>query len=118
MRREDFLQWIKDVNDLELPIIVEGKDDKKALEAIGISNPIFTYHGGPYYRLVEIISDNFDEVIILTDNDKMGRSFYRKLRSEFSQRGVRINDKMREFILKSELNQIEGIVRHMRRLEQ
>jgi 5S rRNA maturation endonuclease (ribonuclease M5) len=87
-------------------IIVEGKNDKKALKKLGLRNIVTL--STPLYKVIEIIKDK--EIVILTDFDKQGKILYKKIKSDCSQRGIKINDKLRLFLmLKTRLVHIEGL---------
>ena len=62
------------------PIIVEGKRDRAALVAAGISNPIFTLTGRPE-ELAELVSRQADRAVILTDFDAAGEELLARLES-------------------------------------
>ena len=94
-------------------IIVEGKKDRAVLNKLGITN-IIELTKKPLYQIVEEISDSNNECIILTDLDKKGKELYGKLNSDFQRRGIRINNKLREFLFKhTKLRQIEGIISYL-----
>lgn len=113
---QDIESWIREINESEMPIIVEGYNDRKALRNSGVMNTIIIANTRPVYKTIEMISANFKECIILTDNDKQGRKLYSKYNSELCQRGVRVDRKFREFFLKTRLNQLEGLHNHLLRL--
>ena len=98
---EEELEILKEVQ----LVIVEGINDRKALNAFGVRRIITL--GQPIYKVVESCKE---EVAIVTDLDKEGRKLYCRLKSEFSVRGVKINDRFRKFLLKhTRLRQIEGL---------
>ncbi|MEK6940601.1 MAG: toprim domain-containing protein [Nanoarchaeota archaeon] len=106
---ETIKDWILLLKHEKRPIIVEGKKDKKALEYFEIKNVITLDR--PLYEIIELVSDNFEEVIILTDLDKAGKKIYSILSRELGKRGVRIEEKYRNFLFqKTQLTQIEGLV--------
>jgi|SRR3989344_8268251 len=88
-------------------IIVEGKNDKKALNRLGIENvyPI----DKPIYALVESIIEKKKEVIILTDFDKTGRKLYFRIKHDLQKQGVKINDKYRKFLSRCKITHVEGL---------
>lgn len=109
---ETIHDWVYLLAQEDRPIIVEGKKDKKALESFDVKN-IYTLDK-PLYEIIEFISDKFDAVIILTDLDKEGKELYGKLASEFGKRGVFVENKYRNFLLKeTELTQIEGLTTYI-----
>ncbi len=95
----------------QILIVVEGKNDKKALKNLGLKNVVTL--STPLYQVVEIIKDK--EVVILTDFDKKGKELYRKIKSDCSQRGIKINNKLRLFLMtKTQLVHIEGLDTYLR----
>src|SRR3989338_5346380 len=90
-------------------VIVEGKKDKAALQKLGINN-IIELNKKPLFQIVEDIANSNDECVILTDLDKKGKELYGKLNSDLQKRGLKVNNKFREFLFKhTKLRQIEGI---------
>ena len=112
---DELLEEIEKMKDADCPVIVEGKKDKKSLEALGIRT-IFTLDK-PLYSIVEKIAYNHEKCIILTDLDKKGRQLYRKINADLSTHGVHVNNRFREFLFrKTKLRQIEGLVGYIRRM--
>lgn len=91
-------------------IIVEGKKDKIALEEIGLRN-IFVLNGGGKSLLIQVeeIAKRKEECVILSDFDKKGREIYNIAKSELLQQGVKMNNRLRDMLLKTHLSHIEGI---------
>ncbi|MBU2589921.1 MAG: toprim domain-containing protein [Nanoarchaeota archaeon] len=86
-------------------VIVEGKKDKKALEKFGLKN-ILMLEGNAIFEVIEKVDS---EVAILTDLDSKGKELYKRLQSKLTKRGVKINNKLRHLLLRSDLKVIEGI---------
>lgn len=75
----EVLHYLYEINKL-IPIIVEGKRDKKALIDIGFDGKIITIHSGKsIYEFSENIAKNFDKVVLLIDWDEKGEELYSKL---------------------------------------
>lgn len=91
-------------------IIVEGKNDKKALNELGLKN-IITLSKEPLFSIVEQIDDK--EVIILTDFDKEGKKLYQSLKHDLQEKGVKIDDKLRRILSKSKITHIEGLTKYL-----
>ncbi|RME31529.1 toprim domain-containing protein [Candidatus Woesearchaeota archaeon] len=91
--------------------IVEGKNDKRALEGFGFTN--VRVLDGPLYRVVESIDE--EEVLILTDLDEHGKQLYRYFYKECGRRGVRVNNRVRQLLTFTTLRQIEGLPRFIER---
>lgn len=95
-------------------IIVEGKNDKKALLKLGLENIVSL--STPLYKIVEIVNSNDEmEVVILTDFDRKGKELYLKIKSMCSQRGIRIDTTLRGLLRRTDLIHIEGLFTFLRR---
>jgi len=90
----------------DLPVVVEGKRDVRALRKLGFNN-IFPLNK-PIFAMIEGVS-HYKEVIILTDLDTEGKKLYRKLKSGFCERGVQINEKLRQQLIFYKISHIEGL---------
>ncbi len=105
---ESLQEWIILLAHESRPILVEGKKDKKALESFNVKNIIMLDR--PLFEIVEVISEKYDSVIILTDLDKEGKKFYAYFSQELGKRGVKIESKYRDFLFRNtDLTQIEGL---------
>ncbi len=100
-------------NNRNLLTIVEGKNDKRALERFGFRK-IRTLNK-PLFKIVEEIDE--EEVVILTDLDAHGRKLYSYFFRECARRGIRVNNRLRQLLHFSELRQIEGLPRYLERQE-
>jgi 5S rRNA maturation endonuclease (ribonuclease M5) len=98
----------------DLLTIVEGKNDKRALERFGFTK-VRTLNKA-LFKVVEEIDT--DEVVILTDLDAHGKKLYHYFFTECNKRGIRVNNQLRQLLQFSELRQIEGLPRYLERLEQ
>lgn len=92
--------------------IVEGKNDKRALERFGFRN-VRTLNK-PLYKVVEEIDE--PEVMILTDLDAHGRKLYHYFFHECTRRGIKVDNSLRQILHFSELRQIEGLPRYLERM--
>ncbi|MBN2367438.1 toprim domain-containing protein [Candidatus Woesearchaeota archaeon] len=93
-------------------IIVEGKKDRAALSRLEITN--IRELNKPIFQEIEDIAQSEKEVVILTDLDKEGKKLYAKLKSGLSERGVKIDDRFRDFLFKNtSLTQIEGLTSYL-----
>ena len=109
---DEFNEHIQKIINSNILIIVEGKKDRAALNKLGIAN-IIELTKKPLYQIVEEVSDTNNECIILTDLDRKGKELYGKLNSDLQKRGVRINNKLRDFLFRhTKLRQIEGITNY------
>lgn len=112
---EDILEILD--NSKKQLIIVEGKNDKKALERFGCENIITI--DKPLFKIVEEVEEkNVDEIIILTDLDSYGKKLYKYFYDELNKRGIRVDNKLRQMLSFTNINQIEGLVRFIDRQEE
>lgn len=113
MKNQEVIDEIKNQIGLlvqnETLVVVEGKKDKAALNKLGVTN-IITLNR-PLFAIVEKISNSgVKEIALLVDMDNEGRKLYKKLRSDLSYHGVKINNTLRYFLLrKTGLKVIEGL---------
>ena len=65
-------------NTANVPVIVEGKKDSKALRSLGYSGQLLEFHRfGGMIKFVDFVS-RYKRIIILFDNDKKGKHLTRK----------------------------------------
>ena len=108
--------WLESLKSSDKLIIVEGNKDKNSLEELGIKN-IITINK-PIFELVEEISVNNKEVIILTDLDKHGKKLYHVIKHNLQRRGIKIDNKFREFLYNNtKLSNIEGLITYIKNKE-
>ena len=106
---KEFSEHINKIKQSKTIVIVEGKKDKKALQSFEIKN-IIELNKRPLFEIIENISSNNKNCIILTDLDKQGKELYGKLNSGLQQLGVKIDNSFRNFLFKNtHLRQIEGL---------
>lgn len=108
------LEKLKEDNTL---VIVEGYKDKKSLVSLGISEKrILPLQRKALFRIVEEVIKKEKKVVILTDLDRTGKRLYSRLKSDLSERGVYIDDKLRNFLFRyTRLRQIEGLKKYIER---
>lgn len=76
---KEVLYYLYEINKL-VPIVVEGKRDKKALQEIGFDGDIITLHSGKsIYEFSESIANRFEKVVLLIDWDEKGEELYTKI---------------------------------------
>ena len=105
---ENFTKEIEQLKINNSLIIVEGKKDAAALNALGITN-IKELSKKSIPSIIDEVS-NEKEIIILTDLDKEGKKLYGKLNSGLQKQGVKINNRLRNFLYReTKLRNIEGL---------
>ncbi len=103
---EELLKIIERYKDY--PVIVEGINDKKALEELGFKKIIV--HNMASYKIAELLAKKKETVIILTDLDLPGKKKYKQLKQDLTRTGTTVNDTLRNFIFRhTQLRQIEGL---------
>ena len=113
---DEFNNLIEKIKSSGILVIVEGKKDRAALLRLGISN-VIELSKKPLFHIVEEIANENEECIVLTDLDRKGKEIYGKLNSNLQRHGVKINNKLREFLFKhTKLRQIEGIFTYLENL--
>jgi 5S rRNA maturation endonuclease (ribonuclease M5) len=111
---EEFLELVEEYKDVFT--IVEGKSDKAALKHLGFTNVITL--STALYKIVEAsIESQEKKVVVLTDLDSEGKKLYSKLKHELGQKGIHIDDKLRNALFKTQLRQIEGLTKYLERFE-
>ncbi len=94
-------------------IIVEGKNDVKALRNIGIENSILPLDKRPLYMIVEKAISLGRTVMILVDLDKEGKKIYGYLYHHLTRQGVKADDRFREFLFRStKVRKVEELDRY------
>jgi 5S rRNA maturation endonuclease (ribonuclease M5) len=98
-----------------VPVVVEGKKDKAALEALGLQR-VIALDRRPLYAVAEEVMALGTACIVLTDLDAEGRKLYARLAHDLRDHGVDIDDTLRNFLSRNtELRQIEGLPRYLER---
>jgi len=104
---DEFLELSKELRGKLL--IVEGKNDEKALKSLGLNN-IIKINRKPLYKVAEEAARaKSKEIVILTDFDREGRALAAKLSRLFIPRKVRINRRLRKKIMEFGKTEIENL---------
>ncbi len=110
------IQLLEEISESNILVIVEGYKDNNALAKFGITNVVTLKQA--LYKVIEFISEHYKKCIVLTDLDKEGKQLYSRLSKKLRQRGIKVDDKLRNFLFKeTKLRQIEGIWRYVKRRE-
>jgi 5S rRNA maturation endonuclease (ribonuclease M5) len=121
-RYDQVLQAIEDLREASLraPIIVEGKNDGRALRSLGITGAIIRLNSGSsVFQVCEEVSRSHSEVVILTDWDHRGGQLCRLLREGLAANGVRYNAEIRARLTrlcKKEVKDVEGLATFVERI--
>ncbi|MDF2954436.1 toprim domain-containing protein [Candidatus Alkanophaga liquidiphilum] len=96
-------------------VIVEGSHDRTALELLGFRKDMLLYSESKLSDgdFVELVSQKYERVVILTDYDRDGKSFNKKLSERLQRRGVCIErtyrDKIGKLLGQCGIKDIESI---------
>ncbi|HLC20128.1 MAG TPA: toprim domain-containing protein [Candidatus Nanoarchaeia archaeon] len=103
---EQLAEYVQDIIERDIPVVVEGKKDARALRSFGVKNIV---EMDTCFKVVDRL-ENEKEVSILVDLDREGKKMYAKLNDAFSRRGVKVNNKLRHFLFReTKIRQIEGL---------
>ena len=98
--------FVQEIIDRGLPVIVEGKKDAAALRALGINNIV---EMDVCFKIVDKL-EHEKEVAILVDLDREGKKIYSQLNDAFSRRGVKVNNNLRHYLFReTKVRQIEAL---------
>ncbi len=106
----------------DVPIIVEGRKDVKALEKLGITGNIIVLNDG--HSMIDTctrLSDEYDKAIILTDWDRKGGQLARQLMDALEANDMKYDTDIRAGISrlsKKEIKDIESLPRFLARLKE
>ena len=98
------------IESIDVPVIVEGKNDVSALRGLGVENIVPINTGGSLLDVVESLKD-FDRVVILTDFDQAGKILRKKLLELFGHYGIHESRRPRELFARLRLSHVEGLRR-------
>ncbi len=103
---QELINALEEAREQNLTIIVEGPNDKAALQKLGLSN-ILLLNKKPLYQVIEELPAS--EIVILTDLDREGRRLFSRLSRECQHNGIKVNNKLRRLLLQTPLAHIEGL---------
>jgi 5S rRNA maturation endonuclease (ribonuclease M5) len=121
-RDRQILETLEELRELSLqmPIVVEGRKDQKALRALGVEGRLVGVHAGTtVFGLCEKLAEQYEEVLILTDWDRRGGQLSRLLREGLAANDVKANTAIRARLArlcKKEVKDVEGLGRLVARI--
>ncbi|NYZ79904.1 toprim domain-containing protein [Candidatus Micrarchaeota archaeon] len=92
---ERFESVMKELAEEPFPVIVEGKNDKKAMETFGVKNAVLI-HTGTLQKLAETTTSK--KVILITDYDRRGEILKKTLSELFKNEGITVDHEYRKRI--------------------
>ena len=117
---EKVLDELKALNG-DIPVIVEGESDLRALRELGLKGIIMKINvGQTLFNLCEEIARKYTEVIILTDWDRKGGHISRLLQEALKANDVKFNIDVRArlaYLCRKETKDVEGLVGTLKRLK-
>jgi 5S rRNA maturation endonuclease (ribonuclease M5) len=93
--------------------VVEGKRDAAALRTFGFTR-VIELTGKPLYAVVESFEKG-STVQILTDLDCEGKKLFSTLRAGLTQRGIHIDNELRDALFTTDVRQVEGLSAYLSR---
>jgi 5S rRNA maturation endonuclease (ribonuclease M5) len=119
---KDLQEIIREMNDEVDAVIVEGAHDKRTLEKMGFEKPILKYSESRKSDVdfIDFIAARYKRIAILTDYDRSGSFYNRKLSLQLERKGVRVERifrrKIKEKLQVSGMRTIEAIYSLTRKL--
>ena len=86
---------IREMDDFVDAIVVEGIRDKEALEGLGITKEIAMCSSKPDAAFVDYLSSKHKTVTILTDYDRAGKRFNKRLTARLERAGIKVENQYR-----------------------
>ena len=104
----------------QVPVIVEGKRDARALKKLGLIGEIITLHRGQnLYDFCTDIEERFQKIVILLDWDNNGDNLFKILSENLKGHWEEFSwfrDLLR-ILCQKDISTVEGIPKLLRRLE-
>ena len=92
---EELESVIQEMEDFVDAIIVEGIRDKEALEELGITKEIVMCSSKPDTEFIDYLCSRHKKVTILTDYDRAGKAFNKKLSARLERAGIKVANQYR-----------------------
>ena len=111
---EDLEDWLEKLQTENIPIIVEGESDKKALEKLGVRG-VMALSRKPLDSFVEKLKAK--EIILLLDYDPEGKKLTKELVKILEHNDIKHNLEYWKKLPKFKLAHIEGIFSRFNKLK-
>lgn len=110
MEFKDLRDWIKKLKEFqkEAIILVEGKNDKKALAKFSIKN-VLDLSGKRYGDLIDLLEGKTEKVVLLFDLDPHGERINQKIKELLTSQGFEVIEDFRNFLKKLNIIHIEDL---------
>lgn len=116
------LERLREKNNRDnIPIIVEGKNDEKALRELHMGGPIIPIKQmHSVFHIIERLRGRYEEVIVMTDWDRTGGRLAYKIKKACEANDIRYIMEYRKEIIKyvkKDVKDVEGLPKFIRRAE-
>ena len=110
MEFRDLNDWIKKLKEAqrEAIILVEGKNDKKALARFSVKN-VIDLSGKRYADVVDLLEGKTEKVILLFDLDPHGERINKKVKELLTSQGFEVVEDFRNFLRELNIIHIEDL---------
>ena len=113
--QDQLMNFIEKIREEGTIVLVEGINDYKAMSSLGIEK-IIMVKNKPLYKIVDQVVSEYRKAVILTDLDKEGKKLFSVLRHQLCQKGVIIDNALRNFLFSStKIRQIEGLNSYLKK---
>ncbi len=94
-------------------VVVEGEHDRDALQKLGLERIfILNKTGVSLFNRIDSLMEQLkhkESCVILTDLDKKGKTYYKLIKKELDNRGLKSNRRLREILNRFKVSHIEGL---------
>lgn len=101
-------------------VIIEGPHDKRTLKRLGFKKPILLCAKLSHSELVDLITEKFPSVAVLTDFDEEGAQLNKKFSRLLERRGVKVDRfyrrRFQKLLKEARISTIEAIYSLKRKL--
>ncbi|NPA32716.1 MAG: toprim domain-containing protein [Aquificae bacterium] len=110
MSFKDLKEWLRELRraSRSCVVIVEGKNDRRALERRGVVN-ILELSGKRFSDIPDILEGKTSRVILLLDLDYRGELAHKKIKELLLSQGFGVDEKFRNFLKKMNIIHIEEL---------
>ena len=110
MKFENLKDWIKKLKEIqeEAIILVEGKNDKRALLRFSIKN-VLDLSGKRYADILDMLENKTEKVVLLFDLDSHGERINSKMKDLLTSQGFEVIEDFRNFLKELNIIHIEDL---------
>ncbi len=115
--REIIDTWAARLEESGKLIIVEGANDETAMRDLEITKT-YALNKKPLYKVVEEVSSQNKEVVILTDFDTEGKKLFSKLNTDLQNHKIKVDTYFREFLhVNTSIRRIEHLSGYLKNID-